>query len=180
MNSARRRGFCVWLTGLSASGKSTTARALASLLEKRRRPVTLLDGEIVRAQLSKDLGFSREDRLTNVRRIGFVASEIVRHGGAVVCAVISPYRVSRDEIRALIGPEGFVEVFVSTPLETCITRDPKGLYGKAMTGELKGFTGIDDPYEPPLSPELVLDTTGHSAQENAERILAYLAARHWL
>lgn len=175
-----REGFCIWLTGLSASGKSTTAAAVTALIEERDRQVTLLDGDIVRTHLSKGLGYSREDRETNVRRVGFVASEIVRHGGAVVCALISPYRAMRDECRALVGSDRFVEVFVNTPLETCIARDPKGLYVKARSGEIKGFTGIDDPYEPPVSPEITLDTIAHTVDRNARCILAYLAAHKWL
>ena len=180
MDAHFHNGFCVWFTGLSGSGKSTTAEALVARLTARGRPVTVLDGDVVRTHLSRGLGFSHEDRLTNLRRIGFVASEIVRHGGVVVCAVISPYREARRECRALIGPDRFVEVFVDTPLEVCIARDPKGLYAKVKRGEIKDMTGIDDPYERPLAPEIVLDTVTHTADANAERILAHVAARGWM
>jgi len=169
-----QRGFCVWFTGLSGSGKSTTTEALAPLLEGMGRVVTVLDGDIVRTHLSRGLGFSREDRDTNIRRIGFVASEIVRHGGAVICAVISPYRAARDECRALIGPERFVETYLDVPLSVCERRDPKGLYARARRGEIRGFTGIDDPYEPPPNPEVTLDTARHSAEHNAQTVIDYL------
>ncbi len=139
--------------------------------------VTLLDGDVVRTHLSKGLGFSKEDRDTNVRRVGFVASEVVRHGGAVVCAMVSPYRATRDEVRATMGSGCFVEVFVDTPLEVCENRDAKGLYAKARRGELTGFTGIDDPYESPESPELRLDTVSHTVEANAQLILRYLRDR---
>lgn len=172
-----REGFCVWFTGLSGSGKSTTATELAELLEAEQRIVTVLDGDRIRTHLSKGLGFSRADRDANVRRIGFVASEIVRHGGAVICAAISPYRETRDECRALIGAARFIEVYVNAPIQVCEARDPKGLYAKARRGELTGFTGIDDPYEPPLGPELILDTVACSPADNASRILQYLQAK---
>ena len=175
--SAPQPGFCVWFTGLSGSGKSTTATRLAEVLEGERRIVTLLDGDQVRTLLSKGLGFSRTDRDDHIRRMGFVASEIVRHGGSVICAAISPYRATRDECRALIGPGRFVEVFVSAPLEVCEARDPRGLYAKARRGELFGFTGIDDPYEPPLTPELILDSVGRSPAANADLILQYLRGK---
>jgi sulfate adenylyltransferase len=168
---------CVWFTGLSGSGKSTTADVLTELLLECGRQVTLLDGDVVRTHLSKGLGFSREDRDTNIRRIGFVAAEIVRHGGTVLCAAVSPYRATRDECRALVGPDRFLEVFVDTPIEVCESRDSKGLYAKARRGELRGFTGIDDPYEPPAAAELTLDTVSHSAADNASRILDELRAR---
>jgi sulfate adenylyltransferase len=169
-----QQGFCVWLTGLSAAGKSTTAEILAVLLLEQGRRVTLLDGDVIRTQLSKGLGFSREDRDINIRRIGFVASEITRHGGGVVCAAVSPFRGTRNECRAMIGTGRFIEVFVDTPLEICEQRDPKGMYSRARAGQIKGFTGIDDPYEPPKNPEIVIDTVRSSAEENAKRILAYL------
>jgi len=169
-----QQGFCVWLTGLSAAGKSTTAEILAVLLLEKGRRVTLLDGDVIRNHLSKGLGFSREDRDINIRRIGFVASEISRHGGGVVCAAVSPFRGTRNECRAMIGTERFIEVFVDTPLEVCEKRDPKGMYARARAGLIKRFTGIDDPYEPPKNPEIVIDTVQCSAEENARRILAYL------
>ena len=172
------RGVCVWFTGLSGAGRSTTAERLTTLLlEHGRSVVTLLDGDVVRTHLSKGLGFSREDRDTNVRRVGFVASEVVRHGGAVVCALVSPYRATRDEVRALIGVDRFIEVFVDTPLEVCERRDVKGLYTKARRGEVTGFTGLDDPYEPPADPEFTLDTVSNAIEVNARMILRALRAR---
>ena len=135
---------------MSASGKSSTAEVLTRLIVEQGRRVTVLDGDVVRTHLCKGLGFSKEDRDENIRRIGFVASEIVRHGGLVVCAAISPYRAIRDEVRGMMEEGRFIEVYVATPIEVCEQRDPKGLYVKARQGILKGFTGIDDPYEPPL------------------------------
>jgi len=175
-----RQGFCIWFTGLSASGKSTTADILTVLLQELGRQVTLLDGDVVRNHLSRGLGFSREDRDLNIRRIGFVASEIVRHQGAVVCAAISPYRATRNDVRNMIGNERFVEVFVDTPLEECERRDSKGMYLKARRGELSNFTGVNDPYEAPLQPELVLNTIKQSAEENARLIVEYLRDRGWV
>jgi len=174
------QGFCVWFTGLSCSGKSTTAELLADLLLERGRRVTLLDGDVVRTHLSKGLGFSREDRDTNIRRIGFVASEIVRHNGVAVCAAISPYRITRGECRAMVGAGNFLEVFVDTPIEVCEARDTKGMYALARAGKLTGFTGVDDPYEPPETPEVRLTTTDATAPENARRILAELSRRGFL
>ncbi len=165
-----RRGMCLWFTGLSGSGKSTTAQILTSLIYEYGRRVTVLDGDVVRTHLSKGLSFSREDRDVNIRRIGFVAGEIVHHGGLVICAAISPYRATRDEVRNMI-PDGFMEVFVDTPLEVCEERDTKGLYAKARRGEIKGFTGIDDPYEPPTHPEITLDTVKFTPEENARHII---------
>jgi sulfate adenylyltransferase len=169
-----RQGACVWFTGLSGAGKSTTAEVLITLLLERGRQVTLLDGDVVRTHLSKGLGFDKEDRDTNIRRIGFVASEIVRHGGVAVCAAISPYRATRNEVRQMVGSDSFVEVFVDTPIEECERRDAKGMYAKARRGEISGWTGIDDPYEAPAHPEIVLDTLTHDAEANARRILGYL------
>jgi sulfate adenylyltransferase len=172
-----RQGVCVWFTGLSGSGKSTTAEALAVLLLEHGRQATLLDGDVVRTHLSKGLGFSKEDRDTNIRRIGFVAAEVVRHGGVALCAAVSPYRATRDEVRAMVGGDRFVEVFVDTPLEVCEARDAKGMYAKARRGELRGFTGIDDPYERPERPEVVLDTVGQSVEKSARAVLDLLVAR---
>lgn len=169
-----RQGFCVWFTGLSGAGKSTAADILTVKLLERGRQVTLLDGDVVRTNLSQGLGFSREDRDTNIRRIGFVAAEVVRHGGAALCAAVSPYRSTRNECRAVVGDERFIEVFVDTPLEVCEARDTKGMYRQAREGKIKNFTGVDDPYEPPLRAEVVLDTVEHTAEENADRILEYL------
>ena len=172
-----REGLCIWLTGLSGAGKSTTAAVLSVLLLEAGRQVTELDGDVVRTHLSKGLGFSREDRDTNILRIGFVASEIVRHGGTVMCAAVSPYRATRDAVRAMMDEDLFIEVFVDTPLSVCEQRDVKGMYAKARRGEIKEFTGISDPYETPLNPEITLDTVDHSPEENARRIMAELAQR---
>lgn len=171
------QGVCIWLTGLSGAGKSVTAENLAAYLLERGRRVTLLDGDVIRTHLSHGLGFSREDRDTNIRRIGYVASEIVRHGGCVVCAAISPYRSTRGDVRARMERGHFVEVFVDTPLEVCESRDTKGLYAKARRGEITGFTGIDDPYESPRNPEIRIETVDSTAQENARSILQFLIDR---
>src|SRR5215470_1577439 len=172
-----RQGVCVWFTGLSGAGKSTTAEILLSLMLEHGRPVTLLDGDIVRTHLSQGLGFSKEDRDLNIRRIGFVAGEIVRHGGVVICSAVSPYRATRNDVRNLVGAGHFVEVFVDTPLEVCEMRDTKGLYAKARRGEIKDFTGIDDPYEPPRHAEITLDTVKSAPEVNARGILDYLIAQ---
>src|SRR5262245_20015633 len=169
-----RQGVCIWFTGLSGAGKSTTAEVLTVLLLEHGRQVTLLDGDVVRTHLSKGLGFSKEDRDTNIRRIGFVAAEIVQHGGVVICAAVSPYRATRNDVRNLIGTDHFVEVFVDTPLAVCEQRDTKGMYAKARRGEIKSFTGIDDPYEAPKHPEITLDTVTYTPEDNARVILQYL------
>jgi sulfate adenylyltransferase len=175
-----RQGFCVWFTGLSGAGKSTIAAILNVLLLERGRTPTVLDGDVVRTHLSKGLGFSREDRDTNILRIGFVASAVVKAGGAVICAAVSPYRAARNECRAMIGSDQFIEVFVNTPLEVCEQRDVKGLYAKARRGEIRGFTGIDDPYEPPVNPELTLSTIDVTPEENARKIIRYLEEKGFL
>jgi len=175
-----RQGFCVWFTGLSGAGKSTIADILNVLLLERGRTPTVLDGDVVRTHLSKGLGFSREDRDTNILRIGFVASAVVKAGGAVICAAVSPYRAARNECRAMIGSDQFIEVFVNTPLEVCEQRDVKGLYAKARRGEIRGFTGIDDPYEPPVNPELTLSTIDVTPEENARKIIRYLEEKGFL
>ncbi|HXA19998.1 MAG TPA: bifunctional sulfate adenylyltransferase/adenylylsulfate kinase [Thermoanaerobaculia bacterium] len=172
-----RQGFCIWFTGLSGAGKSTTAEIVVSRLLEHGRQVTLLDGDVVRTHLSKGLGFSKEDRDANILRIGFVAAEIVRHGGAVVCAAVSPYRATRGTVREMVGAANFIEVFVDTPLEVCEARDTKGMYAQARRGTIKNFTGIDDPYEAPSSAELTLDTTTVSAEANAARIVEILSER---
>lgn len=169
-----RQGVCIWFTGLSGAGKSTTAEILIELLLENGRQSTLLDGDVVRTHLSKGLGFSKEGRDVNIRRIGFVAAEIVRHGGVAVCAAVSPYRATRNDVRNMVGTDRFVEVFVNTPLEVCERRDAKGIYAQARRGEIKNFTGIDDPYEMPLQSEITLDTVNCAAEENARLILGYL------
>jgi sulfate adenylyltransferase len=176
------RGVCVWFTGLSGSGKSTTAEALVTLLRTGGREVTVLDGDVVRTHLSAGLGFSRSDRDTNVRRVGYVASEVVRHGGLAVAALVSPYRGTRSEVRAMVAATGgaFVEVFVDTPLEVVEARDVKGWYARARAGEVTEFTGVDDPYEPPEAPELTLHTTDTTAEANARLVMDHLEARGFL
>ena len=141
--------------------------------------MTLLDGDVVRTHLSKGLGFSKEDRDINIRRIGFVAAELVRHGGTAICAAVSPYRATRNDVRSMVG-EGFFEVFVDTPLEVCEERDVKGMYAKARRGEIKGFTGIDDPYEEPEDPEIRLDTVETAPEQNARKIVSYLIEQGYL
>ncbi len=170
------QGLTIFCTGLSGAGKSTIARILyARLLEMGGRPVTLLDGDIVRRNLSSELGFSKEHRNINVQRIGFVASEITKNRGIAICAPIAPYGRTRDEIRNLIETRGgFVEVHVATPLSVCESRDRKGLYAKARAGLIQGFTGINDPYEPPARPEVFIDTTDMTPDESAQEILLYL------
>jgi len=170
----QKQGFCIWFTGLSGSGKTTTAEILTSLLMEHGRQVTVLDGDVVRTHLSKGLGFSKEGRDTNILRIGFVASEIVRHNGIVICAAVSPYRAARNENRKMVGDSRFIEIFVDTPIEVCEQRDIKGMYARARRGEIKGFTGVDDPYESPLNPEIILDTVNFTPEENARKIMAYL------
>lgn len=172
----QRRGVTVFLTGLSGSGKSTIASILSSkLLEIQDREITLLDGDVIRNHLTSELGFSKEHRDLNVQRVGYVASEITKHGGIAVCALIAPYTQARGKARELVEQYGtFVEVHVATPLEVCEARDVKGLYQKARQGIIKGFTGIDDPYEVPINPELVVDTSEKSAEQHAEYIIAFL------
>ena len=171
-----RQGFTIFCTGLSGAGKSTIAKILyARFQEMGRRPVTLLDWDIVRRNLSSELGFSREHRDINVRRIGFVASEITKNRGIAICAPIAPYTATRNQIRSLISRYGgFIEVYVSTPLEVCEMRDRKGLYAKARAGLIPEFTGISDPYEPPQSPEVIIDTTEITPDEAAQEVLLYL------
>jgi sulfate adenylyltransferase len=169
-------GITIFFTGLSGSGKSTTAMVLRSkLLEVQDRSVSLLDGDVVRRHLSKGLGFSREDRNTNIERIGYVASEITRHGGIAICSAIAPFADARKKNRELIEEHGiYIEVFVSTPLTECAKRDPKGIYKKALAGTMKGVTGVDDPYDVPKNPEITIDTSTMSPVEAAEVILQYL------
>lgn len=171
-----RQGVTVFMTGLSGSGKSTVANVLlVKLLEMGGRPVTLLDGDLVRKHLSSELGFSKEHRDINIRRIGFVASEITKNGGVAICAPIAPYDVTRKQVRDMIAPRGgFVLVHIATPLETCEVRDRKGLYAKARAGIIKEFTGISDPYEEPTDAEVVIDTTDITPEEAAQQIILYL------
>jgi sulfate adenylyltransferase len=175
-----KQGFCIWFTGLSGSGKSTTAEILTSLMLANGKQVTVLDGDVVRTHLSKGLGFSPEDRDTNILRIGFVAGEIARHGGAVICAAISPYRATRNEARKMVGEDRFVEIFVDTPIEVCESRDVKGLYARARRGQITGFTGVDDPYEAPADPEITLYTVDTTPEENAHKIIEYLVEQGYL
>jgi sulfate adenylyltransferase len=171
-----KQGFCIWFTGLSGSGKSATTQVLTTLLLERGRETAILDGDVVRTHLSKGLGFSKEDRDTNILRIGFVAGEIAHAGGIVICAAISPYRATRNEARKMVG-ENFIEVFVDTPIEVCEQRDVKGLYARARRGQLTGFTGVDDPYEEPVNPEITLDTVSNDPFSNARQIVACLQER---
>ncbi|UNU27413.1 adenylyl-sulfate kinase [Microcoleus vaginatus] len=166
------KGFILWFTGLSGSGKTTISKALEPELKARGCKVEILDGDVVRTNLSKGLGFSQEDRDTNIRRIGFVAHLLSRNGVAVMTAAISPYRAIRDEIRAM--EPNFVEVYITAPLEVCEDRDVKGLYAKARAGGIKGFTGIDDPYQEPLNPEIICYTERESVEESVKKVLSKL------
>jgi adenylylsulfate kinase len=169
-------GLTIWLTGLPSAGKTTIAGRLAERLRESGERVEVLDGDVVRTHLTKGLGFSKEDRDENIRRIGFVANLLSRNGVVAICSAISPYRAVRDEVRALHAGR-FFEVYVSTPVEVCARRDVKGLYAKQRAGELKGLTGVDDPYEPPLAPEVVVPTHEQSLEESVESILRALGAR---
>jgi len=177
-----QQGFTIFFTGLSGAGKSTLAQVLMiKLMEIGTRPVTLLDGDIVRKHLSNELGFSKQDRDVNIRRIGFVASEITKNRGVALCAPIAPYRAARREIRQLISNYGgFIQVYVSTPLEVCEARDRKGLYLQAKAGLIKNFTGVSDPYEPPEAPEIIIDTSNVSPEEGVDTILAYLERQGYI
>lgn len=172
-------GFVLWLTGLSGAGKSTLTETLAPRLRDLGLKVEVLDGDAVRTNLSAGLGFSREDRDRNILRIGYVANLLARNGVAVITAAISPYRATRDVNRELIEGDGsaFIEVHVAATLEQCEARDVKGLYAEARAGKRPGFTGIDDPYEPPLSPEILLETGTEDLAASARRVLDYLTAR---
>jgi adenylylsulfate kinase len=171
----RGGGFTLWFTGLSGAGKTTIAHLVGPELDRRGHIVEFLDGDTVRTNLSKGLGFSKEDRDTNIERIGWVASRLTRHGAAVLASAISPYDETRRKARALVEQHGqFVEVFVKASVEECARRDVKGLYEKAFKGEIKGFTGVDDPYEEPNDAEVVIDTEAHEPEESASIILAKL------
>lgn len=176
--AAGDRGFTVWFTGLSGAGKSTLSRALEAELRRRGRRVEVLDGDVVRQNLSKGLGFSREDRDTNVRRIAFVCHLLTRNGVAVLSAAISPYQETRAEARGLIGD--FVEVYVRCPIPELVRRDVKGLYAKALRGEIEHFTGISDPYEEPEHPDVVVDSGSETVEVSLERILRHLELRGYV
>lgn len=170
----QRLGVTVWFTGLSGSGKTTISRAVETKLAQHGDRVELLDGDLVRQTLTKDLGFSRADREENIRRIGFVANLLTRNGVIVLVSAISPYRVVRQEVRQAIG--SFIEVYVNAPLEVCEQRDVKGLYRRARAGEIKQFTGIDDPYEPPLVPEITCYTAEETVEASATKVANYVLA----
>jgi len=173
---ASEKGFTLWFTGLSGAGKTTISKLLETELRARDSKLEILDGDVVRENLSKGLGFSKEDRDTNIRRIAFVADLLSRNGVPVITAAISPYAEIRGEARELMG-ERFIEVFVKASVDTCAERDVKGLYKKAFAGEIKEFTGVSDPYEAPDNPEVVCDTENETPEESAEKLLAYLEER---
>ena len=173
-----RAGFCLWLTGLPSAGKTTVAKELVPRLRARGWPVELLDGDEVRRGLSADLGFDRESRETHARRVTFVAKLLVRCGAVPIVALISPYRSSRDRARQEIGQ--FVELYVNTPIETCKTRDVKGLYRRALAGEIHEMTGVDDPYEPPDDAEIIVDTLSRTPEESAEYVIRELGRLGWI
>jgi len=173
------KGFTLWFTGLSGAGKTTISKEVEEQLRSRGSKLEILDGDVVRENLSKGLGFSKEDRDTNIRRIAFVADLLSRNGVPVITAAISPYRELRDEARELMG-DRFIEVFVKASVEVCADRDPKGLYEKAFAGEIKEFTGVSDPYEEPLNAELTLDTENETVEESAGKIISLLEERQLL
>ena len=174
----RPGGFTLWFTGLSGSGKTTIAHLVGPELDRRGLVVEYLDGDTVRTHLSKGLGFSKEDRDTHIERVGWVASRLTRQGGAVIAATISPYEATRQEARERIDEVGtFVEIYVKTSVDECAKRDVKGLYEKAFKGEIKEFTGVSDPYEPPENAEIVVDTENETVEESAGKVLAYVDSR---
>jgi adenylylsulfate kinase len=173
------QGFTLWFTGLSGAGKSTLSEALAPVLKQRGHNVEILDGDVVRTNLSKGLGFSKEDRDTNILRIGFVANLLARNGVAVITAAISPYREIRDQVRAQ-GKAPFVEVYAKCSIEELTRRDVKGLYEKALRGEIQNFTGVSDPYEEPLNAEVVIDSEKETVEESLAKILGFLESKGYI
>ncbi|MBI4897707.1 MAG: adenylyl-sulfate kinase [Actinobacteria bacterium] len=180
MSNTEQKGFVLWFTGLSGAGKTTIADIVEARLRDRGSKIEVLDGDVVRTNLSKGLGFSREDRDTNIARIAFVADLLARNDVPVITAAISPYRQTRDDARALVGDDKFIEIHISTPLEECEARDVKGLYAKARSGEIKEFTGISDPYEEPLNPEITINTVDFEPEQSADQILEYLESNGFL
>jgi adenylylsulfate kinase len=178
-NGKRRGGFTLWFTGLSGAGKTTIAEIIEKELRLRHGKIEVLDGDIVRTNLSKGLGFSREDRDTNVLRIGFVADLLTRNGVGVIVSAISPFKEVRDQVRRNIG-DGFIEVFVDAPLDVCADRDVKGLYKKAFSGQIPQFTGVSDPYEAPVAPELHIKTNEEEPAESAARVVRFLEGQGYL
>jgi sulfate adenylyltransferase len=176
----KSRGFCLWFTGLPSSGKTTVAEIVSILIKERGREFTFLDGDVIRTHISKGLGYSKEDRDTNILRVGFIASEIVKHNGIVLCALVSPYESVRNQVRNMMKQDSFILVYVDTPVSVCIKRDNKGLYRRALAGSLHGFTGVDDPYERPQRPEITIKTTRTSPKDNARIILRYLTDHEYL
>jgi len=181
----KRKGFTIWFTGLSGSGKSTLANLVShKLRELAIANVEVLDGDVVRTHLSKGLGYSKEDRDTNIRRIGWVCQLLTKHGIPNIVAAISPYREVRQEVRRMVqaagGPGSFIEVYVNCPIDVCEKRDRKGLYKKARLGQISNFTGISDPYEPPEAPEVVLDTAKESAEESMQKVIVTLRMLGWV
>ena len=174
-----QKGFCVWLTGLPCSGKTTIATELISMLSNRGRKVTLLDGDVVRPWLSKELGFSKSDRAMNITRVGHIAELLTSHGAAVLCSLVSPYREAREQVRTMIGLD-FIEVWVRTDAGTCESRDVKGMWKEARCGKRPNFTGLDDPYEPPTDAEIKIDTVNETPRQSADRIFRYLSSCGYL
>ncbi|MBI1785057.1 adenylyl-sulfate kinase, partial [Candidatus Sumerlaeota bacterium] len=173
------QGFCLWFTGLSGSGKSTISQHLAPILRAKGRTVEILDGDEIRENLSKGLGFSKEDRDTNIKRIGYVAKLLARHGAVAMTAAISPYKEIRDFNRSKM-PNNFIEVYAECPLDALVARDAKGLYKKALAGEIKNFTGVSDPYEAPENPEIRVNTAEETVEQSVQKILDYLTANNWI
>jgi sulfate adenylyltransferase len=173
----RGRGVCIWLTGLPGSGKTTLAIALGAALAERGHAVSIFDGDEVRAGLSLDLGFSKPDRDENVRRVTFAAAGALEEGKFAICALVSPYEDARERARQIVGEGRFLEVFVDTPLSVCEARDTKGLYARARQGKVTAFTGVDDPYEVPIAPDVVVSSASATPEENAGAILRALVAR---